>query len=458
MLGLSQMATFPTRLDNTLDVFLTNRPSLVNSCEPVPGISDHDAAVYVHSDILPKRHRPIQRTIHVWRKADNRLIHDELATFAQKHHNLDTPVETPWALFVARCKQVLAKHVPTKLSSRRYNQPWANGKIRNLSRKKKKYFKKAQRTKCAHDQTKYRDIKKLAQSEGRKAYYEYINSMLDENNQNEVNLKKFWSFIKSKKKENSGVAPLMKNGTVHSDSQAKADILNMQFSSVFTTGNASNAPSLGVSPYSELPHITVSVAGVRKLLEDIKPHKATGPDGIPARLLKDYAAGLAPVLSHIYQASLNQGRVPADWKHAWVIPVFKKGARNSHSNYRPISITSIACKTLEHIIRSNLMNHLERHNILSDHQHGFRKRRSCETQLIQAVDDLAKCLNVGGQIDAVLLDFSKAFDKVSHHHLATKLHHYGMRGKMLEWVQSFLSSRTQEVILEGEKSSPTPVT
>ena len=170
----------------------------------------------------------------------------------------------------------------------------------------------------------------------------------------------------------------MKNGPVHIDSQAKADILNMQFSPVFTIGNASNSPSLGVSPYNELPHITVSEAGVRQLLEYIKPHKATGPDGIPARLLKDYAADLAPVLSHIYQASLNQGRVPADWKLTWVIPMFKKGARNSYSNYRPISITSIACKVLEHIIYSNIMNHLECHNILSDHQHGFRKRRSCE--------------------------------------------------------------------------------
>ena len=179
----------------------------------------------------------------------------------------------------------------------------------------------------------------------------------------------------------------------------------MQFSSVFTIGNASNAPILGMSQYSELPHITVSVAGVRTLLEDIKSHKATGPDGIPARLLTYYAADLAPVLSHTYQASLSQGRVPADWKHAWVIPVFKKGARNSPSNYIPISITSIACKTSEHIIHSNLMNHLERYNILSDYQHGFRKRRSCEMQLIQAVDALAKCPNEGGQIDAVLQDF-----------------------------------------------------
>jgi len=109
-----------------------------------------------------------------------------------------------------------------------------------------------------------------------------------------------------------------------------------------------------VTIYSELPHITVSVPGVRTLLEAIKPHKDTGPDGIPARLLKDDAAELATVLSHIYQASLNQGRVLADWKHTWVIPVFKKGARNSPSNYRPISITSIACKTLEPVIHSNL--------------------------------------------------------------------------------------------------------
>ena len=102
MLVLSQMVPFPTRLGNTLDVFLTKRSSLVNGCEPIPWISDYDAAVYVHSDILPKRHRPIQRTIHVWRKADSRLIQEELATFAdelQNDHNLDTPIETMWALF-----------------------------------------------------------------------------------------------------------------------------------------------------------------------------------------------------------------------------------------------------------------------------------------------------------------------------------------------------------------------
>ena len=85
------------------------------------------------------------------------------------------------------------------------------------------------------------------------------------------------------------------------------------------------------------------------LLEAVKPHKVTGPDAIPARLLKDYAAEIAPVLTLIYQASLDQGTVPVDLKHAWVIPFYKKGDRGSPSNYRPISLKSIPCKTLEHI-------------------------------------------------------------------------------------------------------------
>ena len=373
MLGLSQMVTFPTRLHNTLDVFLTNRPSLVNRCEPIPGVSDHDAAVYVNSDIVPKRQRPVQRKIHIWKKADTELIKEDLAAFAeemQTRYNPETPVETLWALFTAKCQSVLANHVPTKLSSQRYNQPWANGKIRNLSRKKKKCYKKAQRTKSDQDIAKYRATKKLVQSECRKAYYQYINSMIGESNQNGGNLKKFWSFIKS---DNNGVAPLKKNGIVHSDSQTKADILNTQFSSVFTKGGKINVPNLGTCKYSVLPDITVCETGVRKL-EAVKPHKATGPDAIPARLLKDYAAEIAPVLTLIYQSSLDQGTVPVDWKHAWVIPVYKKGDRGSPSNYRPISLTSISCKTLEHIIHSNFMDHLENLNILTDYQHGFRKQ------------------------------------------------------------------------------------
>ena len=135
-----------------------------------------------------------------------------------------------------------------------------------------------------------------------------------------------------------------------------------------------------------------------------------------------------------------------------------KSNRSKAVNYRPVSLTCICCKVMEHIICSNLMSHLDRHNILTDFQFGFRKKRSCETQLLITVDQLAKTLDDGKQTDCILLDFSKAFDKVSHSRLLLKLAHYGVQGQTLRWVEAFLRNRTQEVVVRGERSDTIPVT
>jgi hypothetical protein len=104
------------------------------------------------------------------------------------------------------------------------------------------------------------------------------------------------------------------------------------------------------------------------------------------------------------------------------------------------------------------MKFFEDQNILTDYQHGFRKKRLCESQLITTIQDLASGIDSSTQIDAILLDFSKAFDKVSHERLAAKLHHYGVRGPTLNWIKSFLAGRTQRVIVEGVASDTAPVT
>ena len=108
-----------------------------------------------------------------------------------------------------------------------------------------------------------------------------------------------------------------------------------------------------------------------------------------------------------------------------VIPIFKKGDRSLASNYRPVSLTSVCGKLLEHIVYSEVMNHLNLHDILSNAQHGFRSKRSCETQLLLTVHDFASGLIDGKQMDAIILDFTKALDKVLHKYLCTKLHYYG---------------------------------
>ena len=214
---------------------------------------------------------------------------------------------------------------------------------------------------------------------------------------------------------------------------------------------------LNLNQVDNIEDIVVQENGIQKLLANTKPNKASGPDGIQARLLKELSNELAPVFKILFQASLNQGRVPKDWKEANVTPLFKKGEKSDPGNYRPVSLTSITCKILEHIICSNIINHLDKHNVLTPYQHGFRKYRSCETQLIGLIDDFSKGLDNSEQIDAILLDFSKAFDKVHHHSLLKKLKYFCINGPLHQWIKDFLIGREQTVIINGSKSTPITV-
>ena len=210
------------------------------------------------------------------------------------------------------------------------------------------------------------------------------------------------------------IPPLDVNGLTVSDSQEKANAINAQFLSVHTEEDVSTLPDLGTSPYNSITTEYITVEGVACLLADLQSHKAHGPNEIPARLLKETAYNMAPLLTLIFKASLHQEHLPSDWKTAHVTPVFKKGSRKNPVNYRPISLTSIPCKIFEHIIYSSVYKHLENNGILCDSQHGFRKNRSCEKQLITTLHDLAYRLNSGEQVNVLFLDFSKAFDKVPH--------------------------------------------
>ena len=230
---------------------------------------------------------------------------------------------------------------------------------------------------------------------------------------------------------------------------AKCNILNQYFASVFTVDDSLSTAMSPTSLFPDIPAISVTLNGVIKLLQNLKPYKASGPDKIPTRLLKECAKEIAPSLVLLFQASLKQSIVPTEWKHAFMTPIFKKGDRSLASNYRPVSLTSVCGILLEHIVYSEVMNHLNLHDILSNAQHGFHSKRSCETQLLLTVHDFASGLNDGKQTDAIILDFTKAFDKVSHKHLCTKLHYYGIRGPILDWIKDFISNRSQQVILDG---------
>ena len=107
----------------------------------------------------------------------------------------------------------------------------------------------------------------------------------------------------------------------------------------------------------------------------INPSNALGPDELHPRVLKELATELGSVFAHLFQKSLNMGEIPKEWSLANICPLYKKGDRTLACNYRPVSLTCVPCKLLEHIMYSNIMAHLDEYKLLSDRQHAFRKRQ-----------------------------------------------------------------------------------
>ena len=259
---------------------------------------------------------------------------------------------------------------------------------------------------------KFRRLRRLIDRKIRKAHSSYIRDVIGASLKTD-NTRPFWNFIKSKRREVSGVSPLNVGtcNNIIAGAKDKAEAPNQQFCSVFTKEKQEGFPDLGPSKVPDISALTITTEGIEKLLLGLKIHKASGPDGITAKVLKSCSASIA---QEIFKRSVSTGDLPNDWLKANITPIYKKGDRSIPANYRPVSLTSIVCKILEHILHGHIMKHFEKHNILADQQHGFRKGRSCETQLSALVHDLHHILDKRSQADLVIMDFSKAFDTISH--------------------------------------------
>ena len=130
--------------------------------------------------------------------------------------------------------------------------------------------------------------------------------------------------------------------------------------------------------YKHVDNATMIVTKIKKL----KDNKSPGIDGITPKLLKEIAEEISVSLAIMFNLSLREGTVPHEWKHANVVPIFKKGNRCKAENYRPVSLTSVVCKRLEALLRDHMVDFLEKHNLLKDTQHGFLRGRLCLTNLL----------------------------------------------------------------------------
>ena len=249
------------------------------------------------------------------------------------------------------------------------------------------------------------------------------------------NKKCFCKHVNSKRQTRESLHPLLDTGgNMATSDEEKADVLNACFASVF---NYKTSCTEGIQPPQpedrdwENDPPTIQEETVTDLLHHIDTHKSMALDGIHPRVLKELAGLLAKPLSSIYQQSWLTGEVPTDWKLASVTPIYKKGRKDDPGNYRPVSLTSVPAKLMEQLILRTIIQHVRDNQMIRPSQRGFMKGRSCLTNLISFYNRATCLLDEGKAVDVVYLNFSKAFDTISHSILLVKLADRGLDGHTL---------------------------
>jgi hypothetical protein len=251
------------------------------------------------------------------------------------------------------------------------------------------------------------------------------------------------------------IPPLVVNNQIITDNKEKADAFNSYFASQASLDTArvwhpGEPPPSGCT----VPDLHVTEHDVFKLLTSLDAGKATGPDGIGNRLLREAAPGISAVLAKMFQFSVDQGYFPQNWKLAHVVPLHKKGEMTNPSNYRPVSLLPCVSKVFEKVVFNHVHQYLRSNNLLCDRQSGFTPGDSTVNQLLEVCHKIYNAFDKGDEVQGVFLDFSKAFDSVWHEGLLYKLERMGVKGNILHWFRSYLVDRKQRVVINGDTSDP----
>ncbi|KAI8494431.1 hypothetical protein Bbelb_276570 [Branchiostoma belcheri] len=269
------------------------------------------------------------------------------------------------------------------------------------------------------------------------------------------NTRRFFTYAKSALgKTSTGILALQVDSAILETPEAKANALNDFFiKQTDLPGRSDPIPTFQPTavPESVLDSLQLSEEEVRQQLRTLQVGKSGGHDKITPRLLRLVADPISAPLTRLYNKSLLLGQVPTEWKKANVTPIHKAGNRHLTNNYRPISLLSTVSKALETLVNKRLTAHVNR--ILTDNQSGFRPLDNTTLQLTRLVEEWTDAMDKGEIVGCVFLDLRKAFDKVWHAGLLSKLKSYGISGLMHDWFSSYLSDKQQRVVIQGATSA-----
>ena len=347
--------------------------------------------------------------------------------------------------------------IPNKsIRVRTSDPPWITTLLKRQIRKRKRLYRKAKQTNLERHWIKFRQLRNETNTMIRNSKQQFYDNIAEKLKSKSLSSKDWWSTLKTfiSPNLNSAIPPIESEGIIYSDDFEKANLFNNYFQGQ-TVLDDSNAvlPELPEPSYlTSLSSIAFDPQEVEEILRTLKTDKASGPDGLSNRILKELSHELSSPLCSLFNKSLSLGKFPSPYKDANVTPVHKKGDLSLVSNYRPISLLNSVAKLFEKLVFKYLYNHLQDNNMLSSLQSGFIPGDSTVNQLVYLYHIFTEALDAGKEVRTVFCDISKAFDRVWHEGLIYKLKAAGVSGDVLRWFQSYLSGRRQRVVLPGSLS------
>ncbi|CAM4491188.1 unnamed protein product [Caretta caretta] len=360
-------------------------------------------------------------------------------------------VQDSWLYFKEFLLRLQGQTIPMCRKNSKYGRrpAWLHSEILADLKYKKEVYKKWKIGQMIREE--YKNIAWACRSEIRK-----VKSHLELQLARDLksNKKGFFRYVSNKKKVKESMGPLLnEGGNLVTEDVEKANVLNAFFASVFTNKVSSQTAALGNTTWGRGDQPSVEKEVVWVYLEKLDVHKSMGLDALHPRLLKELADVIAEPLAIIFENSWRSGEVPDDWKKANVVLIFKKGKKEDPGNYRPVSLTSVPGKIMEQVLKESILKYLEERKVIRNSQHGFTKSKSCLTNLIAFYDEITGSVDEGKAVDVLFLDFSKAFDTVSHSILVSKLKKYGLDEWTIRRIESWLDCRAQRVVINGSMSS-----
>lgn len=452
---LTQHVMGATRGNAILDLILSTEPELVDDVCIISPVANSDHNVLLFNIVWETGKITREQKLFNYHKGNYIEIDRVLKRIDWNESCKNTGVTEKWEYLLETALKCRDVYIPIKVPYNKSTDPiWLKPKIIKAIRKRKSKWNKLQHFPTYEREAKYRKYRNIVTAMIRKSKH---NHELNIANKIKSDSKSFYAYVRNRSKARIKVGPLKnQDGELISDSAGMASLLNKYFASVFnkdqvmmnqlcvSSSQCGDTAVLDVIVFDE-----IKISAVIKKLQD---NKTPGVDELNSTFIKRSMEGLLQPLVIIFNDSMTSGVIPEVWKLANVTPLFKKGKKCEAGNYRPVSLTSQICKIMERVIKDELVAFLESNCLINNSQHGFRKNRSCLTNLLEYMQSVSEIVDVGAPVDVIYLDFQKAFDKVPHNLLILKLEMIGIRGKLLSWVGEWLRDRKQRVVLNGEYS------